>query len=164
MQVYLDLDGVMADFDRHFKDYFDVDNKSMRDGKMWAMINSYPTFFRDLPVCDGALDLFEYANCTFDVTILTACPKSNYQSAALQKRQWVYEHLSPDVKVIPMLGGKNKGLFMHDEGDVLIDDFESNCSAWDSLGGVSILHENFEKTHHILSSWNASFLFEEIVL
>lgn len=150
MRVYLDLDGVMADFDRHFVEYFGVDNKSLNDQKMWSMINSYPKFFRNLPVCERALEFFDNLNSNFDVSILTACPKSNYQSAALQKREWVYEHLSPHVKVIPMLGGKNKGLFMHEKGDILIDDFESNCLAWNSLGGFSIFHVNFVQTHHTL--------------
>lgn len=148
-RIYLDLDGVMADFDRHFVDYFGVDNKSMSDAEMWKMINGYDGFFRNLPPCEGAIEFFEIIR-EFGPFILTACPKSNYERAAVQKREWVKEHLSPWITVLPVLGGKNKKLFMHDKGDILIDDFEKNCNAWNEHGGTAILHKNFEETKKML--------------
>lgn len=44
------------------------------------------------------------------------------------------------------LGGRHKPLFMHANGDVLIDDFEKNTQAWQAAGGVAILHRSFEET------------------
>ncbi|WP_260477050.1 hypothetical protein [Stenotrophomonas sp. 278] len=73
--------------------------------------------------------------------ILTACPKSNYTVAAQQKRAWVREHLSATCLVLPVLGGVNKPLFMHQAGDVLIDDWSKNCVAWTAAGGVAIQHK-----------------------
>lgn len=144
-RIYLDLDGVMADFDKHFLDLFGVASSSLDDLTLWKWINGHGSFFSDLPVCEGAIDFFNRIK-HLDPTILTACPKTNYSVAAIQKRAWVYKHLSPDVTVIPMLGGKNKALFMHSPGDVLIDDFEKNCVAWREHGGVAIQHKNFEDT------------------
>ena len=140
MRVYLDLDGVLADFDTHFVDYFGVDPQSLDDDVMWKMINGYDDFYANLPLMPMAKTLFNILSSRFDVVILSACPRSNYKNAAMQKRQWVRKYLSKDVTVIPMMGGVNKALFMHEPGDILIDDMEKNCLAWNDLGGVSIQH------------------------
>lgn len=144
-RIYLDLDGVMADFDRYFLEQFGVASNSLDDPTLWKWINAHGNFFSNLPPCEGAVDFFNNIK-TLNVSILTACPKTNYTVAAVQKRSWVYKHLSPDVTVIPMLGGKNKCLFMHSPGDLLIDDFEKNCVAWREHGGVAIQHKNFVDT------------------
>jgi hypothetical protein len=146
MRIYLDLDGVMADFDKHFKDTFDSEPNDWPDSQMWKMINSYETFYADLPLMPGALRLFEKLTDSFDVIILTACPRSNYTAAALQKKAWVREHLSDDITILPVMGGKNKSLFMHEAGDILIDDMEKNCKAWQDLGGIAIVHKSVDDT------------------
>ena len=145
LRLYLDLDGVMADFDRHFPEVFGVDHRSLADDALWERINSQPSFFRDLPVCDGAIAFFDRVSYSKPI-ILTACPRTNYQHVARQKRAWVREHLSPHCTVLPVMGGSNKPLFMHEPGDILIDDFERNIRAWEEEGGVGILHRNFEDT------------------
>lgn len=145
LRLYLDLDGVMADFDRHFPEVFGVDHRSLADDALWERINSHPSFFRDLPVCEGAIAFFDRVSYSKPI-ILTACPRTNYQHVARQKRAWVREHLSPHCTVLPVMGGSNKPLFMHEPGDILIDDFERNIRAWEEEGGVGILHRNFEDT------------------
>jgi 5'-nucleotidase len=145
MRIYLDLDGVMADFDTHFVDHFGVDPQSLDDDVMWKMINGYHNFYANLPLMKDALELFNALEGE-NVTILTACPKSNYKNAAIQKRAWVRKHLSESITVIPMMGGVNKALFMHEPGDILIDDMMKNCKAWEELGGVAIVHKNAADT------------------
>lgn len=148
-RIYIDLDGVMADFDKYFFDTFGVESHKLDDPTLWKWINGHGNFFRNLPLMPGALDFFKSVE-HLNPTILTACPKTNYAVAAVQKRQWVYEHLSKDITVIPMLGGKNKCLFMHSPGDVLIDDFEKNCIPWAEHGGFAIHHKNFKTTRNYL--------------
>ena len=150
MRVYLDLDGVMADFDQHFKDTFGVFPQALSDKVLWQKIGSYDTFFFDLPLMPGAIELFEFLTDSFDVTILTACPKSNYYKTALQKKAWVREHLCDKVAVLPVMGGKNKALFMHEEGDLLIDDMEKNCAPWQDLGGKAIVHKDPKLTMKLI--------------
>lgn len=144
-RVYLDLDGVMADFDAHFPALFGVDHRHMLDDDMWAQINSHPSYFRDMPVCQGAVEFFRSVEALNPI-ILTACPKSNYAHAARQKREWVREHLGTNVTVLPVMGGSNKPLFMHAKGDILIDDFDRNTIAWVKAGGTAILHRSFAQT------------------
>lgn len=148
-RLYLDLDGVLADFDRHFPAVFGIDHKGLDDATMWRFIDTYPSYFLDMPVCPGAIDFF---NDVFHMRpiILTACPKTNYPAAAAQKRAWVRKHLSPEVLVLPVMGGKHKPLFMHAPGDILIDDYDRNCLAWSNAGGLAIRHRNFIHTRSAL--------------
>jgi 5'-nucleotidase len=155
-RIFLDLDGVMADFDAHFPALFGVTHRGMLDDDMWAFINSHPSYFRDMPPCEGALEFFARIK-VLDPIILTACPRSNYANTAIQKREWVREHLSPDLTVLPVMGGKNKPLFMHEPGDILIDDFERNTTAWSKHGGVAILHTDFKSTEAMLYNLGVSY-------
>lgn len=138
--LYIDLDGVMADFDGAFPQVFGLDHRSLADDEMWGHINGHPSFFRDLPPMFGALEFFRSVE-HLNPVILTACPKSNYPHVAAQKRAWVREHLSQTSLVLPVLGGRHKPLFMHQAGDILVDDFGKNCIAWSAAGGVAIKHE-----------------------
>lgn len=158
-RIYVDLDGVMANFDAHFPALFGVDHRSLLDDEMWEYINNHPSFFRDIPLFEGALDFWDFVvNLTWELSledpiILTACSKMNYANVAKQKREWVREHLEFGYgytieypMVLPVMGGRNKVLFMHDQGDVLIDDWEKNTIPWDEAGGNAILHTDFPTT------------------
>lgn len=144
-RLYLDLDGVMADFDRHFPDVFGLDHRTMADDDIWVRINSHPSYFRDMPMCDGASEFWDLVS-HLDPIILTACPRANYQHVAVQKREWCREHLGSDVDVLPVMGGHNKWLFMHNPGDILIDDYEKNTKPWVKAGGIGILHVGWDVT------------------
>lgn len=148
-QIYLDLDGVMFDFEGHYLSLFGHTHDSVSDSEMWKNIHNHGHFFKDIPLYEGAYDFFAHLverYGTANIQILTACPKSDYTNAARYKREAVREHLSIFVKVLPMLHGKNKVLFMHEPGDILIDDFEKNIKPWNEAGGFGILHKNFEDT------------------
>jgi len=150
-RLYLDLDGVMANFDAHFPALFGVDHRAMADDAMWAIINAHPSYFRDMPPFEGAKEFFDGISY-LDPIILTACPRSDYPNVARQKRAWVREHLSGDCIILPVMGGRNKPLFMHAPGDILIDDFKKNTGAWEAEGGVAILHTDFVSTSYSLIS------------
>lgn len=149
-RVYLDLDGVMADFDALFPATFGLDHRSLADDAMWQIINAHPSYFRDMPPCPGAIEFYRSIAALHPI-VLTACPKSAYVNAATQKRAWVRKHLSRDVTVLPVMGGRHKPLFMHARGDILIDDFQANCEAWRAAGGIAIQHVDFDETRSRLS-------------
>ena len=152
-RVYLDLDGVMADFDAHFPAVFGLDHRGMADDDMWAKINAHPSYFEDMPLCAGAAEFFLEIKHLRPI-ILTACPKTNYAHVAGQKRRWVRSNLG-DFTVLPVMGGHNKCLFMHSAGDILIDDYEKNCWPWEKAGGVAILHKSFDETRAALKAGGA---------
>lgn len=116
----------------------------MADDAMWATINADPSYFRDMPPCTGAVEFFREIE-HLDPTVLTACLRTNYANTARQKREWVREHLSTKIIVLRVMGGRNKPLFVHESGDILIDDVERNTSE-SKAGGISILHRPFDGT------------------
>ena len=145
-RIYLDMDGVMADFDRAYLERFGVMPRDHEDKIVWANIDGCGDFFRMIKPCPGAL--FFYGSIKhLSPTILTACPKTNYHKAAQHKREWVHTHLGKDVQVLPVMGGTNKPLFMHAPGDILIDDYRRNTEAWTAAGGVAILHRSWDATY-----------------
>ena len=151
-QLFLDLDGVFADFDGGFPAMFGFDHREAGDEVMWKTIDEYGTFFRDLPACAGSLEFFETVRHLSPI-ILTACPRENYDKfvdIANQKKAWVREHLG-DVQMIFAPGGRSKPLYMRNPGDILIDDFESNIQRWSEAGGTGIHHTgDFAPTYYTL--------------
>ena len=150
--LFVDLDGVLADFDGGFPAKFGVDHRSMLDADMWAKIHADDFFFRDLPPCPGALAFFSKIR-QYKPVILTACPTEHYIKVATQKREWVRGHLGDAIFVLPCQGGKHKQLFMHRHGDILIDDFVRNVQRWHGAGGSGILHTNFKDTWEQLEEY-----------
>lgn len=156
-RLYLDLDGVMADFNHHFPATFQLDHRHLASKEIWAKINAHPSYFLDMPLCLGALDFFHSIE-RFKPIVLTACSKDNFENVARQKRQWVQKHLSPSVTVLPVHGSRFKPMFMHAPGDILIDDYESNIVGWNAEGGIGIHHTDFPSTEaalvEVLQSWS----------
>lgn len=148
-RLYLDLDGVMADFDMGFWRTFGRTQHDLADATMWKMIHGATNFFENLPVFDGALDFYREVEHLHPI-ILTAAPANNFRSVALQKKAWVAKHLSPDLFVIPVRGGANKCLYLHKAGDILIDDYEKNLIPWRAMGGVGVHHVDFGQTRFYL--------------
>lgn len=154
--IYVDLDGVLADFDQQFRIMFpELDKNKISDDTMWSHINSREDYFRTMPPFERGLEFFrKLATGNLEPIILTACPKSNYVSAALQKRDWCRRYLHSNVIVLPVMGGRHKGLFMHRPGDVLIDDHMHNIDAWRNLGGYGIYHDgHFVSTEFELAKY-----------
>ncbi|MCF8861641.1 DNA repair endonuclease [Agrobacterium phage OLIVR2] len=151
-RLFVDLDGVMADFDTHFRNLFNCDPPSkiggVNDDEMWKLIHDKGDFFETIPVFEGTLSFWkkitDYAD--FDPIILTAASKKHYHAMAIQKRKWVRQTLSTEHLILPVWGSSSKTLFMHAPGDVLIDDYKKNCDRWNAAGGYAIHHTDFDKS------------------
>lgn len=146
--IFLDLDGVLADFDGHFMPTFGCDHLTMEAREMWEHIDDHGNYFRELPPCTGAIEFYREVEGLWPV-ILTALPRTGFESVARQKREWVREHLGNGVIVLPVQSG-TKPLFMQHPGDILIDDWVKNTTAWELAGGRAILHRTFPDTREAL--------------
>lgn len=150
-RLFLDLDGVMADFDRHFRDCFGKDPTSkggVDDAELWALVHGHGNFFRTMPIMEGAMVFYaELLMNGFKPIILTAASKQHYAEMAVQKMDWVRATMGKDPLVLPVYGSSSKSLFVQNKGDILIDDYLKNCYRWEKAGGFAVHHNgNFKDT------------------
>lgn len=150
--IFIDSDGVMFNFSKYFEDHFGIRHDSVSDSEMWGMIHDHGKFFRNLPLMPGAREFFDWVKTLgYRYQILTGCPRTNFTIAAVDKKNAFREHLDPEIQVLPVIGGRNKFVFINQPGDILIDDFKKNIDPWVAAGGVGIHHVNFESTKDQLS-------------
>lgn len=146
MQLFLDMDGVLADFDRGYWERFGV-RPSKHDDQAnavdWDLVRRTPGFYRELPPMHDFHELWDYAK-RFDPIVLTGVPAS-VAGAASNKREWVDKWLGKDV---PMIGcrSRDKSLHMKAKGDVLVDDWEKYRELWIAAGGRWITHTSARKS------------------
>jgi 5'(3')-deoxyribonucleotidase len=141
-RLFLDADGVLADFDlsargllgMRSKDYIDKHGRGM----FWKRLARAPSFYGDLPEMPDARVLFDAVK-HLKPTILTGLPAGNW--AAPQKVEWAAEHF-PGVPIITCMA-RDKHLHMH-PGDVLVDDREKHRAAYEAAGVVFVHHRNAE--------------------
>ena len=139
--IFLDCDGVLADFDTRALEVCGEDPRAFEDREgsqaFWARLYSHPDFFGSLPLMPGALELYA-AVSHLQPSILTGCPRS-HPSVREQKARWTVKHF-PDAAVT-MCRSQDKFRFCK-PGDVLIDDWTRYQSLWEHAGGVFIHHVN----------------------
>lgn len=143
MQLFLDCDGVLADFDKAFEDFFGMKSKEYEDihgskGFWKAIETKMPNFFRELPLMPDAKALYESVKHMRPI-ILTGCPKGGW--AEMQKIEWAREHF-PGVPMI-VCRSRDKRIYCQ-PGDILIDDITRYKALWESAGGRYIVHTSAE--------------------
>jgi hypothetical protein len=141
-RLFLDADGVLADFDRGFEDLLGLgpaayERKHGR-GRFWGKLAKAPDFYATLPKIPDADLLFDAVK-HLKPTILTGLPLGDW--AAPQKVKWAAEHF-PGVPIITCMA-RDKHKHMR-PGDVLVDDREKHRAAYEAHGVVFIHHKNAE--------------------
>ena len=144
--IYLDMDGVVADFDSYAKQVLNTDKTSHNwPQKDWEKISNNPRLYRDLDKTLEADQLVRFCRQTcddkgWDLLFLTAVPRGDDMPWAFyDKVHWANERY-PDIPVF--FGPHSFDKWKHCEvGDILIDDRPSNCEEWNKAGGTAILHK-----------------------
>lgn len=147
MQLFLDCDGVLADFDKMFIDTTGHNPRSYEDTygqkAFWKLIaNHRGGWFNQLPLLEGAAELVE-ATKHLNPIILTGIPAGTW--AVAQKHEWRDKHF-PDLDMI-CCKSKEKYMHMHDEKhNVIVDDWDRYKPVWEEAGGTFILHTSLDHT------------------
>ena len=139
--LYLDLDGVLADFDAHVEQLFGKPPSRLPLAEMWARAEATPGFFETMPLVPDAIVLWRYCE-PFEPRILTGLPRGDW--AAEQKRRWVRRHLGPHVPVITCMS-RDKCQYAR-PGDVLVDDTPRYAHLWEARGGIFVRHRSAADT------------------
>jgi hypothetical protein len=143
-QLYLDCDGVLADFEKGATAILGLPPKRFEErhglGKFWQKLASAPDFYFSLPLLPGAQRLFDAVK-HLDPIILTGLPRGNW--AADQKMRWAAQYF-PGVKMITCMARDKRDHAR--EGDVLVDDNSKFRHLWEQAGGIFIHHKQVDKT------------------
>jgi hypothetical protein len=154
-RIFLDMDGVLADFDSAVEDIFGFDYKTAEERVgtkvFWKTIHAVPRFYAELPVMADAYSLVIGVE-DYDPTpvILTGLPWGGW--ALAQKKAWRDKYF-PHLYLIGC-SSKDKCLYA-DPGDIIIDDRVKYRQPWVDMGGTWITHTSAKDSLEQLKEvWN----------
>ncbi len=150
-QLYLDCDGVLADFDKGATAVLGLPPHAYErrhgPGRFWQKLASAPDFYFGLPLKDDAIELFDAVKHLHPI-ILTGLPRGNW--AADQKVRWAAQYF-PGTKIITTLARDKRN---HAKpGDVLLDDQLRHRHLWEEVGGAFIHHRSARESLAELSRY-----------
>jgi 5'(3')-deoxyribonucleotidase len=157
--LYLDMDGVQADFFGALAAKHNVENyKEIPDTE--ASINELASssplevykFFRELKPLQGGDKIVEWLHQhNIPYTVLSAPLRGPYAVASVEaKKDWLDEHNPNATKDAIFTQHKHKYALSNDEPNVLVDDYGKYLNLWTNAGGIAVKHED-NNTQHTIS-------------
>ena len=149
-KLYLDMDGVLCNFEKRFTELYGEDALGSRDRKNFT--TNWPNFimdgnFENLEWFPGGKELLEFIQneTDWDVEILSSSGGERFHSeVAVQKVTWLCNNGIPyKANIVP--GRKHKTAYATPE-TILIDDTEDIIVNFNAAGGVGILHKDINET------------------
>jgi hypothetical protein len=148
-QVYLDMDGVLADFFAEYavlaglprgSSYRDIP-AAKTDPTLNKMIGT--DFFARLPKFSSADSLVDMVVRIFGGYSICSSPlRGDHANSEAQKKVWIQQHLDPQPRDIIITPNKAKYAVQPDgTPNILIDDRGSNITSWEAAGGVGIKYQ-----------------------
>lgn len=148
MKIYIDMDGVIADFHSWMKSYIpDIDESMWKgSGGPWkVMEENYKEVYLNFKPLHLLSHMDHLYNHLDDVKFLTALPHSWWDTpkgeiAKLNKTAWLTKHINNfnENDVIFSCGANDKIKYVEPNA-VLYDDREDTIEKWNAAGGIGIL-------------------------
>ncbi len=156
--LYIDLDGVLADFDGKVLEITGKYPSELTTKELWKQLQVVDNFYYSLDIIEGSKEFLDYILYTSQVRveILTALPSPSkkLRTSSNDKIMWVYDKIDPYIITNCVSNWRMKTYFCRNDDDILIDDQEKNIVQWQEAGGIGILHNNFEDTIQKLKELN----------
>ena len=142
IQLFVDLDGVLVDFDAGVRRIFGKNPAEIAPKVMWPRLARTAGFYENLPWMGDGKVLWEVLR-PYNPTICTGVPIGLW--AGPQKINWCKRELGEDIPVITC---KSREKYLHCQGpmSILIDDRREIGASWENSGGVFIQHIDAEST------------------
>jgi len=162
--IYLDMDGVLANFEGKAIELFGTNWKTEVEADRWGKFADYQNIYEILDPMPDALELYngccEIIGNKTQVQILTALPnRARFDRAAQDKINWARRYIDPDIRVAFGPHAQDKQYHIRHTNDVLVDDMIRNVEQWKARGGVGVLHTSAASTLDILQLlWNGGQL------
>jgi 5'(3')-deoxyribonucleotidase len=145
MQLFLDADGVLADFDTAAESIFGLPPRKAEEKlgqrRFWVDLQRHIGFYRNLPLMPDANKLYKAVKHLKPI-ILTGCPRGGWSEA--DKIHWAKVNF-PGVKMITCQS-RDKREHMTGPGDILVDDYLKYRDLWVEAGGVFLRHTSAESS------------------
>jgi len=142
--IYCDMDGVLVDFNKGYKELtgIDIKNHYFSDSKQfWDPIKEAGSkFWEELDWMSDGKKLWNYIK-PYTPKLLSS--PSREQSSHKGKYLWAKQNI-PGVELILKPAHEKKEFAS--SNSILIDDKGSNIKDWEDNGGIGILHKNTFKT------------------
>jgi len=155
-KIYLDMDGVIADFNKRYKELYKIypseaDDYKVFDGFFGKFIATRE--FATLDLMPDAMELINYLkNLNIPTEILSSTSSEKRDTEIrTQKLEWLKKH---NIEFHPILvPGKRHKKDYSNANSLLIDDTAVNIDQWRREGGIGILHTNAHTTINILKMY-----------
>lgn len=147
--IYLDMDGVIANFEKRYLELYGVTPQKTRSNKEFG--GFFDSFiegnnFVTLELMPDAMDLVRALRNALPPTQILSSTASTKRHEAIskQKIQWLETHgIDFQRNLVP--GKELKKRYARTD-TLIIDDTESVIDDWRAAGGVAILHKNVQDT------------------
>jgi hypothetical protein len=155
-KIYVDMDGVIANFNDAYKDRFKLYPHETRDRKEFYGL--FETFIAEdgfykldlMPDARKLLDFLDVLNIPKEILSSTARVET-HSIIAPQKARWLAAHnIAYKQNFVPGKGHKYK---YATPNSIIIDDTKSVIEDWNKAGGIGILHRNAEETINIIKTY-----------
>lgn len=155
-KIYLDMDGVIADFDNRFKSLYKMEPREADDRKeFYKFFDEFIATkqFQTLDMMPDAQLLLNYLSKLSIPTEILSSTSSEKRDADIraQKLMWLQTHnIGFKVNLVP---GKRFKKDFSNPNSLLIDDTSVNIDQWRREGGIGILHTDALTTIGILKMY-----------
>ena len=137
--IYIDMDGVVADFDQSIINIFGVEYNNKIADKFWKQTCVEAEVFRRMPPIQEGLDMVNLIRETRDICFMTSTGGlPHHIDIAKQKLDWLQAHGLGEHPVAFCMNTKGKGQYAQ-PGAPLIDDRQKVCDEWNAGGGDAYL-------------------------
>ena len=147
MKIYLDMDGVLADFFKGFANHFGKDHWKQIQNKEKSIQELQGTdFFNTLDMFPTTTELVNFVQTLVgdDWGICSSPLRGDRDNSAYWKRVWLTRHfIMPKVENLIFTGRKEQYAMDKIDGtpNVLIDDKPDNVGRWTARGGIGIRYQ-----------------------
>jgi len=158
--LYLDMDGVQADFFTawanwhgnkfgmsHVERYKDIGSKEQREQSISELSAEGPefiqNFFATLPTLSGGQKLVRWLTQNrIPFTVLSAPLRGMHAPSIAGKKTWLDAHNPGTSGTAIFTGDKARMATQGGQPNILVDDFKKYINAWDNAGGIGILYRD----------------------